>query len=372
MNLQVAKDAVDFVLSERLSPYIDYVETPGIILEFVGGEPLLEIDMITELVRYFKLRSFELDHPWHDKYMLSFSSNGLLFKDPRVQSFMKENDGKVSMSITIDGDKEMHDSCRVDLEGKGTYDRVLENIRLLQSISAEMSTKVTLAHKNIGMTDRAILHLFELGIDSVPANCVFEEGWEDGDDTIFFNTLVRLGDEMISRGYIANRHTSLFDQTLGSKVPDEDSKNYCGGTGAMLAIGVDGQLYPCIRYAPYSLQQGRPPFIIGNIYDGIDMQNPNLCNLCSITRQSQSTQECLECPVSQGCAWCSAYHYDKFGDANHRATFICKMHKARIAANHIFWYKICKLLDMEYNKECNLPKEDIERITEGRGLEWYF
>lgn len=368
MSLEVAKDAVDFILSENLVPYMNHEVTPGIILDFIGGEPLLEIDMISELIKYFKLRAFELDHPWYNKYMLSFSTNGLLFTDPRVQSFILENDGRVSMSITIDGDKEMHDSCRVDLLGNGTYDRVLESINLLKTMMTEMSTKVTIAHENVHLVDKAITHLFDIGIDTVPANCVFEDVWHEGDDIIFFDALIRLGDAMIEKGYIANHNTSLFSTIIGSSLPESDTINWCGGTGSMLAIGVDGTLYPCLRFAPYSLRPETSPLIIGDIYKGIDMENPNLCNLCSITRQSQSTQECLECPISEYCSWCSANNYDIFGTANHRATFICNMHKARVLANVVFWRKVYKFLDMDIEVPCNVRDEDIMRLTKGKGI----
>jgi uncharacterized protein len=79
----------------------------------------------------------------------------------------------------------------------------------------------------------------------------------------------------------------------------------------MLAFDPEGKAYPCLRYMPSSLGTDREPIIIGDtdgiyntpetkaIYD--DMQK--------VTRQSQSTQECIDCPIAAGCAWCSAWNY---------------------------------------------------------------
>ena len=56
-----------------------------------------------------------------------------------------------------------------------------------------------------------------------------------------------------------------------------------------------------------------------------------------ITRRSQSTDECWNCPIASGCSWCSAYNYQVHGTPDKRATFICVMHKARVLANVYYW-----------------------------------
>jgi radical SAM protein with 4Fe4S-binding SPASM domain len=89
-----------------------------------------------------------------------------------------------------------------------------------------------------------------------------------------------------------------------------------------------------------SLGADVPPIIIGNVYDGI-MQDAKCINcinaLKAVNRITQSSQECLECPIAQGCSWCQAYNYQDSGDFNHRATYICEMHKARALANSYYW-----------------------------------
>ena len=130
MTREVAFKAIDTILDQdKMGGYLDPEETPGVILDFIGGEPLLEIELIEDIVDYFRWKAFELNHPWLDCYMFSFSSNGLLYFDKNVQRFLDKNDGRVSLAITIDGDKTLHDACRVDVAGQGTYDRVSEAIK---------------------------------------------------------------------------------------------------------------------------------------------------------------------------------------------------------------------------------------------------
>ena len=75
-----------------------------------------------------------------------------------------------------------------------------------------------------------------------------------------------------------------------------------------------------------------------------------------MTRCSQSTDECINCPIAAGCAWCSAYNYEYFGELNKRATFICIMHKARALANVYFWNKYYRAIEEEYNMLLDLTK----------------
>jgi uncharacterized protein len=359
MTREVAFKAIDTILDQnKMRGYLDPEETPGVILDFIGGEPLLEIELIEDIVDYFRWKAFELNHPWLDCYMFSFSSNGLLYFDENVQRFLAKNDGRVSLAITIDGDKTLHDACRVDIAGQGTYDRVSKAIKDLVAKGRLKSTKVTIAPGNVAYVKDAILHLFDLGLTDIHANCVFEEGWEKKHARELYRQMVALADVMIEKKLYETKYVSLFSEIIGQPMDPAENGNWCGGDGKMLAIGPDGRLYPCLRYMSYSLESGRDPLVIGDIECGIYADCPELDRLKSITRRSQSTDECFNCPVASGCAWCTAYNYDKFGDFNKRATFICVMHKARVLANHYYWNK----LGIPY--ELHLGEDDIAWLTE--------
>ena len=108
----------------------------------------------------------------------------------------------------------------------------------------------------------------------------------------------------------------------------------------MISVDWKGDIYPCIRYMESSLGNNIEPIIIGNVNDGI-MTNAK-CRNCIMTlkgvnRINQSAEECINCSIAEGCAWCQAYNYQDSGDFHHRATYICIMHKARALANCYFW-----------------------------------
>ena len=131
----------------------------------------------------------------------------------------------------------------------------------------------------------------------------------------------------------------------------------------MLAVDYQGLLYPCQRYMATSLGENVKPLIIGNLEEGIGNTEETkkvIDELNSITRRSQSTDECFYCPVGAGCSWCSAYNYEVFGTANKRATFICDMHKAASIVNSYYFTEVYRREDKNQNFELYL--NDINYI----------
>ena len=79
--------------------------------------------------------------------------------------------------------------------------------------------------------------------------------------------------------------------------------------------------------------------------------------LDGITRQSQSPEKCLSCPIASGCGWCSAYNYEATGSPNRRVTFLCPMHKARVMAMAYYHNRIHRLRGETERFPLNIPEE---------------
>ena len=122
MSFETAKAFVDLIISgdKGLSGYVNPERSPGIIFDFIGGEPFLGIDLIDQICTYTMDQLIEKQHPWATKIMFSICSNGLLYFDERVQKFLDKWKNRLSFSVTIDGNKELHDSCRLTMDGKPT------------------------------------------------------------------------------------------------------------------------------------------------------------------------------------------------------------------------------------------------------------
>ncbi|MDR3108745.1 MAG: radical SAM peptide maturase, CXXX-repeat target family [Planctomycetaceae bacterium] len=347
MSFDVAKQAIDYVLTHQ-----DIFNDGSVVWDFIGGEPLLEVQLMDEICDYAKIRMFELNHPWFDNYRINISSNGLLYDNSHVQKFLAKNRTHVSIMLSVDGTKQKHNQQRVYPNGKGCYDDVVKQIPQWLAQYPNASTKATLSHDDLPMVKDSVLHLWQLGIMSVGMNCIFEDVWQDGDDTILEEQLVALADEIIDKKLYEKYQCTLFDRNIGFPLDRVlNNENWCGA-GRMLGITTSGDFVPCIRFAQYSLEHQKQ-ITVGNIRDGYDTNK--LRSFLTLKRLNQSSPECIDCEVASGCAWCQGFNYDtaETDTIFQRATYICKMHKARVRANNYLWNKLDKIVP---------PPEDDVRL----------
>ena len=341
MSFDVAKQAIDYMLSNK-----KFFPEESVIFDFIGGEPFLEIELIDKICDYIKIALYEKGHDWFNSYRFSFSTNGLMYNDPRVQKYIEKNRQHLSIGITIDGTREKHDLNRVYKNGKGSYDDVVRNIPLWLKQFPNASTKVTISSEDIPYIKESVLHLYELGITEVNINCVFEDVWKADDDKRFEEQLIQLADAIIDNNLYKNYVCSFFLKDIGRPLDCTlQNGNWCGA-GRMLAIDAQGNFYPCTRFAQYSLRS-KPALIIGNIKEGIDTNK--LRPFLTLDRCTQSSEECITCEVAEGCAWCQGENYDAADTPTiyQRSTAICRMHKARVRANNYYWNKLYRKLELE-------------------------
>ena len=346
MPWEVARQAIDYILGHEA----DFPEE-SVIWDFIGGEPFLEIDLIDRICDYIKTEMYRLDHHWFGSYRFSFSTNGINYHEERVQRFIQKNREHLSVGITIDGTEMKHDLNRVYKgSGRGSYLDVVRNIPLWLEQFPGAGTKVTISSDDIPYIKESVLHLYALGIHEVNINCVFEDVWQEGDDRRFEEQLVALADAIIDGGYYRDYACSFFSERLGKPLDCvTQNGNWCGA-GRMLAVDAAGVFYPCTRFAQYSLRS-KPAWIIGNVRDGIDRNK--LRPFLTLDRCTQSTQECIDCEVAEGCAWCQGENYDAADTCTvyQRSTAICRMHKARVRANNYYWNKLYRKLELEGERE---------------------
>ncbi|NPE24676.1 radical SAM peptide maturase, CXXX-repeat target family [Prevotella sp. PCHR] len=358
MSWEVAKQAIDYILEHE-----DEFNEESVIWDFIGGEPFLEIDLIDKICDYLKTEMYRLNHHWFNSYRFSFSTNGINYHTEKVQNFIKKNYEHLSIGITIDGTRRKHDLNRIwktpemehgimpkPEEEHGSYDDVVKNIPLWLEQFPGAGTKVTISSADIPYITESVLHLYSLGIHEVNINCVFEDVWKEGDDRLLEEQLMQLADAIIDGEYYKDYACSFFSESIGKPMdPELENNNWCGA-GRMLAVDAAGLFYPCTRFAQYSLRE-KKAWVIGNVREGINKNR--LRPFLTLDRCTQSPQECIDCEVASGCAWCQGENYDAActDTIYQRSTAICKMHKARVRANNYYWNKLFRKLELEGERE---------------------
>lgn len=341
------------------------INTIGIILDFIGGEPLMNLPAIDYTCSYFMDTCLALNHTWTNKWRASMISNGAKYFETATQDFLNKFYGLVSFSITLDGPKEIHDRCRKYHNGKGNFDDAYAAFKDCQKKFGCDSTKVTISPENLNEINTIVDFFYKEGITQLNANPIFEHPWTILEAQRYYQELKQMADKILTK--YQDLSCSLFVDNFFKPLKSTDIHAWCGGTGLMLAFDPDGNAYPCLRYMESSLNGDQPPLIIGNCRDGI-YNTPETqkiyCDLCAVTRRTQSTDECFNCPIAAGCAYCSAWNYQLYGTANSRCTYICNMHKARSLANVYYWNNYYEQNNIDKVFEMYLPKDEALKFVD--------
>lgn len=363
MTFETAKIFIDKLLNNEYSK-VNTNNTFGVAFSFIGGEPLMEVELIDQIWTYFINQMIEKNHPWLFHSSFSICSNGLLYFNKNFQDFIMKYQKMGGIAFSIDGNKELHDACRVDINGNGTYDRAVTAVKDYAKLIGTMpSTKMTLSPDNIYYTKDAIINLIHLGYTDISLNCIFEKGWTYEHAKILYQQLKELSDYIIDNDLYDKVYISIFDERAFHPMKETENENFCGGIADKnygFSVDYKGDIYSCLRYMESSLNGKQKPLNIGNINTGWQTtkeEKENYKLLSNITRRSQSSDKCFYCSIADGCAWCSGYCYEENGTPNKRTTYICEMHQARALANCYYWNRIYQKVGIDKVFINHVPKD---------------
>lgn len=120
----------------------------------------------------------------------------------------------LSFNVSIDGNKRLHDSCRVFPDGSGSYDMAMAAVRHYVDIRhGFMGSKMTLAPENINYTYEAVKGLIEEGYTEINLNCIFEKGWTNEHATILYNQLKELANYILDNNLEDELYISMFEES---------------------------------------------------------------------------------------------------------------------------------------------------------------
>lgn len=365
MSLETGKRIVDLLIrmweEDKPGGFISK-KTKTVILDFIGGEPLLEAPLISGICDYFFKQCALKGCTLASGARISISTNGQNYFEPQVQAFVKRFAPFLSLNVSIDGHKALHDAHRVDAAGNGSFDKAIKAYHAAAGLGGKQ-TKMTFVPASFPQMSEAILFMLDQNPDFIAANYAYEPIYTPQDARVLYDQLKIVSDHLIATKRVIA--CSILDHNIGYPVAKEDDKNYCGGSGGMLAFDTQGKAYPCLRYCPISIGKEKAEKICIGDVQGI-YNTPHTAKirdyLDAITLSSQSTPECINCPVGVGCGWCSAYNYESTGDVNRRVTNICWAHKGRTLASCYYHNKRYLELRDTTPKAVLLPEKDALQI----------
>ncbi len=320
MSFETAKAAIDFLLRESGNRKV-------LEVDFFGGEPLMNFDVVKRTVYYAKEEAAKLGK----RFLFTTTTNGLLLDDETVAFLNEEMENVV---LSVDGRKEVHDAVRKTVNGKGSFDAVIGKIKQFVKARGDKHYYVrgTFTAKNLDFS-KDVLFLADNGFDSISLEPVVTDIPDLQIREEHLPTIEaeyeKLCDEYIrreaeGRGFLFfHFHVDLEGgPCLAKRV------SACGAGNEYFSVVPNGDIYPCHQFA------GDAAWRMGNVFEGkLDGRlREKFARSCLFTRK-----KCGDCFAKFICSGgCSANNYHYSGDIDEPYPMTCVMMKKRIeCAMHV-------------------------------------
>lgn len=315
MSYETGKQALDFLIANSGS-------RRNLEVDFFGGEPLMNWDVVKQLVAYG--REQEKLHDKHFRFTLT--TNGVLLNDEIMEFANKEMDNVV---LSIDGRKEVHDRMRPFRKGAGSYDLIVPKFQKFAESRHQDKYYVrgTYTHFNTDFS-KDVLHLADLGfkqisVEPVVAQPTDEYALKESDLPVLFDEYDRLAAEMVKRNKAGNGFNFfhfMIDLEGGPCVAKRLSG--CGSGTEYLAVTPWGDFYPCHQFV------GNEEFLMGNVWDGVkrtDIRDEFKC--CNV----YAKEKCRNCFARFYCSGgCAANGYHAHKDIRSNYEIGCELQRKRV------------------------------------------
>jgi len=315
MSLEVGKRALDFLIENSKG-------RTNLEVDFFGGEPLMNFDVIKELVSYAREREKETGK----NFRFTLTTNGVLIDDEVIDFANREMSNVV---LSLDGRKEIHDHFRVDYAGRGSWEKIVPKFQKLVSARGGKNyyMRGTFTHRNPDFV-RDIEQMLKLGFSELsmePVVCNSDDpsALTEEDLPIVLQQYEELAELMKARrseGRPFTFYHYMIDLKGGPCIYKRVSG--CGSGTEYMAVTPQGDLYPCHQFV------GDVKFLLGNIWDGVtnsELQNEFLaCNV-------YSRKECEDCWAKLYCSGgCAANAYHATGSVTGVYEYGCKLFRKRM------------------------------------------
>jgi uncharacterized protein len=316
MSYEVGKKALDFVIEKSEN-------RRNIEIDFFGGEPLMNFDVVKQLVLYAK----EQEKLHNKHFRFTITTNGLLLDDAKLEFINQYMDNIV---LSIDGRPEVNDKVRKFPDGKtGCYDIIMPKFKKVAESRHQDRYYVrgTFTKYNLDFS-KDVLHFADQGFEQVSVEPVATDpsmpyAISEADLPKVFQEYEDLAVEMIKRkkeGKGFNFFHFMIDLTQGPCVIKR--LHGCGCGNEYLAITPDGDIYPCHQFV------GMEEWKMGNVFNNDFKQE---IKETFAHRNVYTKEECKNCWAKFYCSGgCTANSYQYSGSIDKPYRLACEMEKKRV------------------------------------------
>lgn len=316
MPLDTAKAAIDFLIEKSGTRH-------NLEVDFFGGEPLMNYDVLQKTVEYGNAQAKK-----HGKFFkFTTTTNGVLLDEVKCKYL---NDTMDNVVLSLDGRKEVHDKARPTVNGKGSYDVVVDKFKYFRSIRGDKSYYIrgTFTHDNLDFS-QDILAMRDEGFDQLSVEPVVLPDSSpmhisSADLPVIYEQYEKLAKQYVEDRLDSKKWFSFFHFVIDLLNGPCYKKRLvgCGAGSEYMAVTPDGNIYPCHQFA------GEKDFVLGNVFDKqLDEAKRDLFRNSNLFTKPK----CADCWVKYHCSGgCSANSIHFNGDINVPYEVACQIMRKRI------------------------------------------
>ena len=295
MSLEVGKRALDFLVENSGTRH-------NLEVDFFGGEPLMNFQMIKDLVAYAR----EIEKKHNKNFRFTLTTNGVLIDDDVIDFANREMSNVV---LSLDGRKEIHDRYRVDYNGQGSWEKIVPKFQKLVKARDGKAyyMRGTFTHANPDFLND-IKVMLDLGFNELsmePVVCAKgdKEELTEEDFPIVCKQYEDLAMLMLEK-HKENKDFTFYHYMIDLKGGPCIYKRIsgCGSGTEYMAVTPWGDLYPCHQFV------GEEKYKLGDIYNGVTNKEAQ-CEFasCNVYARPDGKDCWAKLYCSGGCA-ANAYH----------------------------------------------------------------
>jgi len=315
MSYEVGKRALDFLIENSGT-------RRNLEVDFFGGEPLMNFDVVKQLVAY--ARSIEKEK--NKNFRFTLTTNGVLVDDDVIEFSNREMSNVV---LSLDGRKEVHDKYRVDYAGNGSWEKIVPKFQKFVNARGGKNyyMRGTFTHANPDFLEdiKTMLDLgfSELSMEPVVAASDDPAALTEADKPVVMKQYEDLAKLMLERDKEGKPFTFyhyMIDLKGGPCIYKRISG--CGSGTEYMAVTPWGDLYPCHQFV------GDEKFKLGDIWSGVNNKKIQdefaSCNV-------YAREECRDCWARLYCSGgCAANAYHATGSVKGVYKYGCDLFKKRM------------------------------------------
>ena len=315
MSLETGKKAIDFLISHSGKRH-------NLELDFFGGEPLMNFEVLKEVVEYGKQQAEKAGKV----FKFTCTTNGVLLDEDKRNYLNEEMDNIV---LSLDGRKEVNDYARPTANNKGSYDIIIDKFKAMRHIRGDKSYFIrgTFTAKNLDFCND-VLEMNDLGFDQVSIEPVVLP--DNHSMALKQEHLPQLKAEYekLAKEYVERRKGDKWFGFFHFNVNLDDGPCYrkritgCGAGSEYLAIAPNGDIYPCHQFV------GEKEYLLGNVNEDVLNENIRDFFASSTVFTKEKCQNCWAKYLCSGGCSANAIHYSH--DINKPYELACELMKKRL------------------------------------------